>query len=56
MVVLDCLLSMEQDNGNFWKQICLNSGPSDICNIERSNDYQNLVMGLCFRDSKEMLS
>jgi hypothetical protein len=41
-------LAANRNNGNFWKQICLNSGPSNV-----PNDYQSLTMGLRLRDSKE---
>ena len=28
-------LSADRDNGDFWKQICLNSGPSDIPSLDK---------------------
>ena len=46
-------LSAEQDNGDFWKQVCHNSGPSEIPSLERSSDYRRLAMGLRLRDSKK---
>ena len=46
-------LSAEQENGDFWKQICLNSGRSGILGLENSADYCRLAMRLCLRDNKE---
>ena len=46
-------LSADRDNGDFWKQICLNSGLSGVPNLDSSADYRRLAMGLRLRDSKE---
>ena len=46
-------LTADRDNGDLWKQICLNSGPSDIPCLTDSADYRRLAMGLRLRDSKE---
>jgi hypothetical protein len=45
------VLSANVDDGDFWKQICQNSGPSDIPNLESSADYRRLAMGLRLREN-----
>lgn len=45
-------LSAERDGGDLWKQVCQNSGPSEIPSLESSTDYRHLAFGLWQREKE----